>query len=75
MLEFAIVQLRSASFSMSTKAPTSKLVEQLRWLGSLGIETVFGYVVGAEQIRPIEIIGREVISAIQGASAGAGSRA
>jgi alkanesulfonate monooxygenase SsuD/methylene tetrahydromethanopterin reductase-like flavin-dependent oxidoreductase (luciferase family) len=40
------------------------LVGQLRWLGSMGIETVFGYVVGAERIRPIEIIGREVIPAI-----------
>jgi F420-dependent oxidoreductase-like protein len=41
-----------------------ELVGQLRWLGSLGIETVFGYVVGAERIRPIEIMGREVIPAI-----------
>ena len=48
------------------------LVEQLRWLGSLGIETVFGYVVGAERIKPIEIIGREVIPAIQGASTNSG---
>ena len=42
----------------------SELIGQLRWLGSLGIETVFGYVVGAERIRPIEIMGREVIPAI-----------
>jgi F420-dependent oxidoreductase-like protein len=40
------------------------LVGQLRWLGSMGIETVFGYVTGAERIRPIEVIGREVIPAI-----------
>ena len=41
-----------------------ELVGQLRWLGSMGIETVFGYVIGAERIRPIEIMGREVIPAI-----------
>ncbi|HEY7969701.1 MAG TPA: TIGR03560 family F420-dependent LLM class oxidoreductase [Candidatus Limnocylindrales bacterium] len=41
-----------------------ELIGQLRWLGSLGIGTVFGYVVGAERIRPIEIVGREVIPAI-----------
>ncbi len=41
-----------------------ELVGRLRWLGGMGIETVFGYVVGAERIDPLEIIGREVIPAV-----------
>lgn len=39
------------------------LLDQLRWLASLGIETVLGWVVGMEQITPLEIMGREVIPA------------
>jgi F420-dependent oxidoreductase-like protein len=38
-----------------------ELLDKLRELASLGIETVFGWVVGMERIRPIEIMGREVI--------------
>jgi len=38
-----------------------ELVEKLRWLAGMGIETVFGWVVGVDQITPIEIMGREVI--------------
>ena len=38
-----------------------ELLDKLRWLAGLGIETVFGWVVGMERIRPIEIMGREVI--------------
>ena len=30
----------------------------------MGIETVIGWVVGVDRIRPIEIIGREVIPAV-----------
>jgi F420-dependent oxidoreductase-like protein len=44
-----------------TKA--GELLDQLRWLASLGIETVYGWVVGLERITPIEIMGREVIPA------------
>jgi F420-dependent oxidoreductase-like protein len=40
-----------------------ELLDQLRWLASLGIETVYGWVVGLERITPIEIMGREVIPA------------
>ena len=40
------------------------LIGRLRWLGSMGIDTVFGYVVGAEHLTQIEIMGREVIPAI-----------
>jgi F420-dependent oxidoreductase-like protein len=42
-----------------TKA--SEVVEKLRWLGDMGIDTVFGWVVGVDRITPIEIMGRDVI--------------
>lgn len=42
----------------------AELIEQLRWLGSMGIETVFGSVVGADRIAPIEVMAREVIPAV-----------
>jgi F420-dependent oxidoreductase-like protein len=41
-----------------------EIVEKLRWLSSLGIETVFGWVVGVDRITPIEVMGREVIPAV-----------
>jgi len=41
-----------------------QLLEQLRWLGSMGIETVLGWVVGVDRITPLEIMGREVIPAL-----------
>ncbi len=40
-----------------------ELIERLRWLGGLGIETVFGWVVNVNRITPLEIMGREVIPA------------
>lgn len=40
-----------------------ELIERLRWLGGLGIETVFGWVVNVDRIAPLEIMGREVIPA------------
>jgi F420-dependent oxidoreductase-like protein len=39
------------------------LIDQLRWLASLGIQSAFGWVVGVDQIKPVEIMGREVIPA------------
>jgi len=39
------------------------LLGQLRWLASMGAETVLGWVVGLEDIKPIEVMGREVIPA------------
>jgi alkanesulfonate monooxygenase SsuD/methylene tetrahydromethanopterin reductase-like flavin-dependent oxidoreductase (luciferase family) len=39
------------------------VLDQLRWLGSMGIETVFGWVVGVDRIAPIEVMAREVIPA------------
>jgi F420-dependent oxidoreductase-like protein len=44
------------------KAP--ELIEQLRGLSALGVETVIGWVVGVDRITPIETIGREVIPAV-----------
>ena len=41
-----------------------ELIGKLRWLASMGIQTVFGWVVGVEQIKPLEIMGREVIPAV-----------
>lgn len=43
-----------------------ELVGQLQWLAGMGIETVFGYVVGAERIDPLEVMGRDVIPAVEG---------
>jgi hypothetical protein len=40
------------------------LIAKLEWLGGMGIQTVLGWVVGVERIRPIEIIGRDVIPAV-----------
>jgi alkanesulfonate monooxygenase SsuD/methylene tetrahydromethanopterin reductase-like flavin-dependent oxidoreductase (luciferase family) len=39
------------------------VVEQLRWLAGIGIETVIGWVVGVDRIRPLEVMAREVIPA------------
>ena len=38
-------------------------MDRLRWLAGLGVESVIGWVVGVDRIRPIEIMGREVIPA------------
>ena len=45
-----------------SKAP--EVVEKLRWLGSMGIETVFGWVVGVDRLTPLEVMAREVIPAV-----------
>jgi F420-dependent oxidoreductase-like protein len=41
------------------------IVDQLRWLAGMGIQTVFGWVVGVDQITPLEIMGRDVIPAVK----------
>ena len=41
-----------------------ELLGQLRWLASMGIQTVFGWVVGVDRITPLEVRGREVIPAV-----------
>jgi alkanesulfonate monooxygenase SsuD/methylene tetrahydromethanopterin reductase-like flavin-dependent oxidoreductase (luciferase family) len=40
-----------------------ELVAKLEWLAGMGIETVFGWVVGVERITPLEIMARRVIPA------------
>jgi len=58
---------KTAPFGFDVGADGSKVGEllgQLRWLASMGIQTVIGWVVNVDQIRPIEIMGREVIPAV-----------
>lgn len=45
-------------------AKAGALIDQLRWLAAMGIQTVFGRVMEDYRITPIEIMGREVIPAI-----------
>jgi len=40
-----------------------EVVDKLRWLAGMGVETVFGWVVGMERIKPIEVMAKEVIPA------------
>jgi alkanesulfonate monooxygenase SsuD/methylene tetrahydromethanopterin reductase-like flavin-dependent oxidoreductase (luciferase family) len=40
-----------------------EVVDKLRWLAGMGIETVFGWVVGMDRIKPIEVMAKEVIPA------------
>ena len=40
------------------------VIGKLRWLSRMGIQTVFGWVVGVDQITPVEVMGREVIPAV-----------
>ena len=42
-----------------------ELVGQLRWLAGMGVETVIGMVPNADEISPLEVIGREVVPAIK----------
>jgi alkanesulfonate monooxygenase SsuD/methylene tetrahydromethanopterin reductase-like flavin-dependent oxidoreductase (luciferase family) len=58
---------KTAPFAFDVGADRSKVPEllgRLRWLGSLGVQTVFGWVVGVDDIRPIEVMGHEVIPAV-----------
>jgi len=41
-----------------------ELIGQLRWLASMGIQTVLGVVPHVYRIEPLEVIGREVIPAV-----------
>jgi F420-dependent oxidoreductase-like protein len=41
-----------------------ELLGQLRWLAGLGIESVFGWVVGVDRIAPLDVMAREVIPAV-----------
>jgi len=57
---------KTAPFGFDVGADGSKVGEvigKLRWLAGMGIQTVFGWVVGVDQISPLEVMGREVIPA------------
>jgi F420-dependent oxidoreductase-like protein len=41
-----------------------ELVDQLRWLSGMGIETVIGMIPGVDRITPLEAISREVVPEI-----------
>ena len=41
-----------------------ELIGQLRWLAGMGIQTVLGVVPQVYRIKPLEVIGREVIPAV-----------
>jgi F420-dependent oxidoreductase-like protein len=43
---------------------TGELIEQLRWLAGLGIDTVIGRVEGIEQRTPLEQLARHVVPAV-----------
>ncbi len=45
-------------------ANVGRLVGRLRWLASMGVQTVMGSVPGVERLEPLEIIGRELIPAV-----------
>ena len=47
-------------------AKAGELIGQLRWLAGMGVQTVIGAIPNVERIRPIELVGREVIPAIAG---------
>jgi F420-dependent oxidoreductase-like protein len=58
---------KTAPFGFDVGPDGSKvgpLLDQLRWLASMGIQTVLGWVVGVDQITPLDIMGREVIPAV-----------
>ena len=42
-----------------------EVIDQLRWLGGMGIQSVLGWVVGVDRIEPLEIMAREVIPAVR----------
>jgi F420-dependent oxidoreductase-like protein len=60
----AIEKTAPFAFDVGEKGEkVGELLGQLRWLAGMGIETVFGWVVGVDRITPMEIMGREVIPA------------
>jgi hypothetical protein len=45
-------------------AKAGEVVEQLRGLGEMGVQTVIGWVVGVDRITLIEVMARDVIPAV-----------
>jgi len=61
----AIEKTRMFAFDVGEDgSKVGELLGQLRWLASMGIETVLGVVPHLSQITPLEIIGREIIPTI-----------
>ncbi|MGE0492961.1 MAG: TIGR03560 family F420-dependent LLM class oxidoreductase [Vulcanimicrobiota bacterium] len=60
----AIEKTAPFGFEVDSKESIAHLIEKLKWMAGLGIETVFGWVVGADRLEPIQILGREVIPAV-----------
>jgi F420-dependent oxidoreductase-like protein len=57
---------KTAPFGFDVGEDGSKardVVDQLRWLAGMGIQTVLGWVVGVARIAPIAVMAREVIPA------------
>jgi len=46
------------------KGKVKELVERLKWLAGMGIQTVYGAVPHVDRVTPLEVIGREVIPAV-----------
>jgi hypothetical protein len=59
----AIEKTAPFGFDVGDRPKIDRLLEQLPWLAGMGIETVFGWVEGVDQITPLQTMGREVIPA------------
>jgi F420-dependent oxidoreductase-like protein len=58
---------KTAPFGFDVGEDGSKagdVVNKLRWLAGMGIQSVFGWVVGVDRITPLEVMAREVIPAV-----------
>jgi F420-dependent oxidoreductase-like protein len=58
---------RTAAFELAADdggSRTTELLDRLRWLAGMGIDTVVGRVPGVDQITPLERIGRHVLPAV-----------
>ena len=57
---------KTVPFGFDVGADGSKVgevIDKLRWLAGMGTQSVFGWVVGVDQITPLEVMRREVIPA------------
>ena len=58
---------KTAPFGFDVGEDGSKageVVDRLRWLAGMGIQSVFGWVVGVDRINPLEVMAREVIPVV-----------
>lgn len=64
--DFAHIE-RTCAFAFAVEdggSATRELIEQLRWLSGLGIETVIGRIEALEQRTPIELLARDVVPVV-----------